>query len=117
MTRTVKPVANIFITLGAIDKYGVENINFASDFIAQYTARQEYRFSEISAKSQRTKGRSLSKPQRINFSTLTNLNVKSPMEKAILYASLSKQSRKIWSSFLIVSQPGLKDSATKCARF
>lgn len=66
MTRTVKGVANIFITSGAIDKYGVESINFASDFITQYTARQEYRFSEISAKSHRTKGRSLSKLQRMN---------------------------------------------------
>ncbi|KAH8698261.1 putative phosphatidylinositol 4-kinase [Talaromyces proteolyticus] len=34
--------------LGSIDKYGIQNINFASDFIAQYTARQEYRFSEVS---------------------------------------------------------------------
>lgn len=30
--------------LGAIDRHGEENINTASDFIAQYTTRQEYRY-------------------------------------------------------------------------
>ena len=32
--------------LGAIDRHGEENINTASDFIAQYTTRQEYRYAD-----------------------------------------------------------------------
>ena len=32
--------------LGAIDRHGDENINTASDFIAQYTTRQEYRYAD-----------------------------------------------------------------------
>lgn len=32
--------------LGAIDRHGDLNINSASDFIAQYTTRQEYRYAE-----------------------------------------------------------------------
>lgn len=32
--------------LGAIDRFGDININTASDFIAQYTTRQEYRYAE-----------------------------------------------------------------------
>jgi len=32
--------------LGAIDRHGNANINTASDFIAQYTTRQEYRYAE-----------------------------------------------------------------------
>ncbi len=32
--------------LGAIDRHGDCNINTASDFIAQYTTRQEYRYAE-----------------------------------------------------------------------
>lgn len=32
--------------LGAIDRHGDLNINAASDFIAQYTTRQEYRYAE-----------------------------------------------------------------------
>lgn len=32
--------------LGAIDRHGDLNINTASDFIAQYTTRQEYRYAE-----------------------------------------------------------------------
>ena len=32
--------------LGAIDRHGDTNINTASDFIAQYTTRQEYRFAD-----------------------------------------------------------------------
>lgn len=32
--------------LGAIDRHGDANINTASDFIAQYTTRQEYRYAE-----------------------------------------------------------------------
>lgn len=33
--------------LGAIDRQGNFNINSTSDFIAQYTSRQEYRYSEV----------------------------------------------------------------------
>ncbi|KAL1962296.1 hypothetical protein VTN77DRAFT_9839 [Rasamsonia byssochlamydoides] len=33
--------------LGSIDNYGIDIVNFASDFIAQYTTRQEYRYSEV----------------------------------------------------------------------
>ena len=32
--------------LGAIDRHGDCNINTASDFVAQYTTRQEYRYAE-----------------------------------------------------------------------
>lgn len=32
--------------LGAIDRHSAENINTASDFIAQYTTRQEYRYAD-----------------------------------------------------------------------
>ena len=37
--------ANIFL-LGAIDHHGECNINTGSDFIAQYTTRQEYRYAD-----------------------------------------------------------------------
>ncbi|KAH8676772.1 phosphatidylinositol 3 [Tricladium varicosporioides] len=36
------------LRLGAIDRHGDCNINTASDFIAQYTTRQEYRYAEAS---------------------------------------------------------------------
>lgn len=52
---------------GTINKYGVDNIDFASDFIAQYTARQEYKFSGISVNSKRT-----SKLHCMNLSALAN---------------------------------------------
>ena len=32
---------------GAIDRHGECNINTASDFIAQYTTRQEYRYADV----------------------------------------------------------------------
>lgn len=35
--------------LGAINRHGDSNINVASDFIAQYTTRQEYRYAETIA--------------------------------------------------------------------
>ncbi|OKL61261.1 hypothetical protein UA08_03926 [Talaromyces atroroseus] len=41
--------------LGYIENYGVENVNCASDLIAQYTSRQEYRYSEFSQNSDRRK--------------------------------------------------------------
>ncbi len=34
------------VVLGAIDRHGDCNINTASDFVAQYTTRQEYRYAE-----------------------------------------------------------------------
>jgi hypothetical protein len=39
--------------LGYIEHYGVDNVNCASDLIAQYTSRQEYRYSEFSQGSDR----------------------------------------------------------------
>jgi len=47
----------IFVAAGAIDKYGVESIDLAFDFIAQYTTRQEYRFSDFSLNTRRTSKR------------------------------------------------------------
>ena len=36
--------SNIFyLGLGSIENYGISKINVASDFVAQYTARQKYR--------------------------------------------------------------------------
>jgi phosphatidylinositol 4-kinase len=32
--------------LGALDRHGEANINTASDFVAQYTTRQEYRYAD-----------------------------------------------------------------------
>lgn len=32
---------------GNVDHNGLETVNFASDFIAQYTTRQEYRYSKL----------------------------------------------------------------------
>lgn len=36
----------LIIELGAIDRHGDCNINMASDFIAQYSTRQEYRYAD-----------------------------------------------------------------------
>ena len=35
------------LSKGSVDSYGVDMVNVASDFIAQYTMRQVYRYSEI----------------------------------------------------------------------
>ena len=32
--------------IGAIDRHGDWNVNTASDFVAQYTTRQEYRYAD-----------------------------------------------------------------------
>jgi phosphatidylinositol 4-kinase len=40
--------------LGSIDNYGIDIVNFASDFIAQYTTRQVYRYSEVPPTNGRT---------------------------------------------------------------
>jgi phosphatidylinositol 4-kinase len=42
-----------FPDVGSVDRYGIDIVNFASDFIAQYTTRQEYRYAEASPTSPR----------------------------------------------------------------
>lgn len=40
----LKRYSNVFcLSLGSIENYGISGINVASDFVAQYTARQKYR--------------------------------------------------------------------------
>lgn len=40
------PDLKLMKTSGVIDRHGDCNINTASDFIAQYTTRQEYRYAD-----------------------------------------------------------------------
>lgn len=39
-------ILKLIPNIGAIDRHGEANINTASDFIAQYTTRQEYRYAD-----------------------------------------------------------------------
>lgn len=53
MTRESTVV--LILSIGHIESYGADNVNCASDLIAQYTTRQEYRYSEFSQANGRRK--------------------------------------------------------------
>ena len=42
-------------SVGAIDRHGDCNINTASDFIAQYTTRQEYKYADALPQNDRAR--------------------------------------------------------------
>jgi hypothetical protein len=57
---------------GSVDRYGIDIVNFASDFIAQYTTRQEYRYAEV---SQPSPGNSVEDKSGLSSHTLCFINL------------------------------------------